>query len=50
MFQGLLPPIPNLQFGYLYSFSNNYGAGRVTGDYSTFAVDEKGKKLNKPAK
>ncbi len=33
MFQGLLPPIPNLQFGYLYSFSNNYGAGRVTGDY-----------------
>ncbi len=33
MFQGLLPPIPNLQFGYLYSFSNNYGSGRVTGDY-----------------
>jgi hypothetical protein len=33
MFQGLLPPIPNLQLGYLYSFSNNYGAGRVTGDY-----------------
>ncbi|MGA8830997.1 MAG: hypothetical protein ACLQT6_15035 [Desulfomonilaceae bacterium] len=33
MFQGSLPPIPNLQFGYLYSFSNNYGAGRVTGDY-----------------
>ncbi len=22
-----------LQFGYLYSFSNNYGAGRVTADY-----------------
>lgn len=33
MFQGLLPPIPNLQLGYLYTFSNNYGAGRVTGDY-----------------
>lgn len=33
MFQGLLPPIPNLQLGYLYSFSNNSGAGRVTGDY-----------------
>lgn len=33
MFQGLLPPIPNLQLGYLYSSSNNYGAGRVTGDY-----------------
>ncbi len=33
MFQGLLPPIPNLQLGYLYSFSGNYGAGRLTADY-----------------
>ena len=33
MFQGLLPPIPNLQLGYVYSFNRNYGAGRVTGDY-----------------
>lgn len=33
MFQGLLPPIPNLQLGYLYSFGSNYGAGRLTGDY-----------------
>ena len=33
MFQGLLPPIPNLQVGYLYTFGANYGAGRVTGDY-----------------
>jgi hypothetical protein len=33
MFQGLLPNIPNLQFGYLYSFSNSGSAGRFTGDY-----------------
>jgi hypothetical protein len=33
MFSGLLPPIPNLQLGYVYSFNRNYGAGRVTGDY-----------------
>ncbi len=33
MFQGMLPPIPNLQLGYVYTFGSNYGAGRVTGDY-----------------
>jgi len=40
MFQGLLPPIPNLHLGYVYSFSRNYGAGRVTGDYlKPFSLD-----------
>ena len=33
MFQGILPPIPNLQFGYLYQFGNNVNAGRGTVDY-----------------
>ena len=33
MFQGILPPIPNLQFGYLYQFGNNVSAGRGTVDY-----------------
>jgi hypothetical protein len=33
MFQGILPPIPNLQFGYLYNFGNNIRSGRATVDY-----------------
>ena len=33
MFHGILPPIPNLQFGYLYQFGNNVSAGRGTVDY-----------------
>ena len=33
MLQGILPPIPNLQLGYLYSFTNKSGAGRFTADY-----------------
>ncbi|MGO8820182.1 MAG: inverse autotransporter beta domain-containing protein, partial [Desulfomonilaceae bacterium] len=41
MFQGLLPPIPNLQLGYLYSFSGSYGAGRLSGDYlKPFSLDK----------
>ncbi len=41
MFQGLLPPIPNLQLGYLYSFSGSYGAGRLTADYlKPFSLDK----------
>ena len=33
MFHGILPPIPNLQFGYLYSFGNGLKSGRGTVDY-----------------
>ena len=34
MFQGILPLIPNLQFGYLYDFGNNrVNSGRFTADY-----------------
>ena len=33
MFQGILPPIPNLQFGYLYNFGQDVGSGRATVDY-----------------
>jgi hypothetical protein len=33
MFQGILPPIPNLQFGYLYNFGRDVRAGRATADY-----------------
>ncbi len=33
MFQGILPPIPNLQFGYLYNFGPDIGSGRATVDY-----------------
>jgi hypothetical protein len=33
MFQGLLPPIPNLQFGYQYYFGNKIRTGRGTADY-----------------
>jgi hypothetical protein len=34
MLQGILPPIPNLQFGYLYDFGNNrVSQGRFTADY-----------------
>jgi hypothetical protein len=34
MLQGILPLIPNLQFGYLYDFGNNrVSSGRFTADY-----------------
>jgi len=33
MLQGLLPPIPNLQFGYLYNFGQDVRSGRATVDY-----------------
>ncbi|MEW6113944.1 MAG: hypothetical protein AB1664_17555, partial [Thermodesulfobacteriota bacterium] len=33
MFPGILPPIPNLQIGYLYSFGPNVRGGRFTADY-----------------
>jgi len=34
MLQGILPLIPNLQFGYLYNFGNNsVSSGRFTADY-----------------
>ncbi len=33
MFQGLLPPIPNLQVGYIYNFGPNVRSGRATADY-----------------
>src|SRR5208283_3701729 len=34
MLQGILPLIPNLQFGYLYNFDNNrVSQGRFTADY-----------------
>ena len=33
MFQGILPPIPNLQVGYIYNFGKNVSSGRFTADY-----------------
>ncbi len=33
LFQGILPPIPNLEFGYLYYFGSNVSSGRLTADY-----------------
>ncbi len=33
MFQGILPPIPNLQVGYLYNFGKHVRSGRFTADY-----------------
>ena len=33
MFQGILPPIPNLQVGYIYNFGKNVRSGRFTADY-----------------
>jgi hypothetical protein len=33
MFPNILPPIPNLQFGYLYNFGPNVRSGRGTVDY-----------------
>ncbi len=33
LFQGILPLIPNLQFGYLYSFGDAVDSGRLTADY-----------------
>jgi hypothetical protein len=33
MLQGILPPIPNLQFGYFYNFGNDIRSGRATVDY-----------------
>ena len=33
MFQGILPPIPNLQVGYLYNFGKTVRSGRFTADY-----------------
>ncbi len=33
MFQGILPPIPNLQVGYIYNFGQNVRSGRFTADY-----------------
>jgi len=33
MFSGILPPIPNLQVGYLYSFGKSVESGRLTLDY-----------------
>jgi hypothetical protein len=33
LFPGILPPIPNLQIGYLYSFGSNVRSGRFTADY-----------------
>jgi hypothetical protein len=33
MFSGIMPRIPNLEFGFLYNFGNNVRMGRFTADY-----------------
>jgi hypothetical protein len=33
LLQGILPPIPNLQFGYLYNFGKSVRGGRFSADY-----------------
>jgi hypothetical protein len=33
MLRDILPPIPNLQFGYFYNFGSNVSSGRATIDY-----------------
>lgn len=33
MFSGIMPPIPNLELGYVYSFGSNVRMGRAVADY-----------------
>lgn len=33
LFSGIIPPVPNLQIGYLYTFGKDLSTGRLLGDY-----------------